>query len=91
MEEVTEADYIYVMDKGKIIMEGSPKGVFSQVELLREHRLSVPQITELAFELKEEGLPLPDGILTREELIEELEKLLSTAPLPPHSWGTLRA
>lgn len=76
MEEVTEADYIYVMDKGKIIMEGSPKGVFSQVELLREHRLSVPQITELAFELKEEGLPLPDGILTREELIEELEKLL---------------
>ena len=74
MEEVTEADYIYVMDKGKIIMEGSPKGVFSQVELLREHRLSVPQITELAFELKEEGLPLPDGILTREELIEELNK-----------------
>ena len=64
------------MDKGNVIMEGTPKGIFSQVETLREHRLSVPQITELAFELKEGGLPLPEGILTAEELLEELKKCL---------------
>ena len=76
MEEVVDTDYVYVMDKGNVIMEGTPKGIFSQVETLREHRLSVPQITELAFELKEGGLPLPEGILTAEELLEELKKCL---------------
>ncbi len=75
MEEVVDADYIYVMDQGKVVMEGSPKGIFSQVEKLQEHRLDVPQITLLAYELKAAGLPLSDAILTREELIHELEQI----------------
>lgn len=75
MEEVVDADYVYVMDQGKVVMEGNPKGVFSQVETLQEHRLDVPQITLLAHELKLAGLPIPDGILTREELIHALAKI----------------
>ena len=75
MEEVVDADYIYVMDQGKVVMEGSPKGIFSQVEKLQEHRLYVPQITLLAYELKAAGLPLSDAILTREELIHELAQI----------------
>lgn len=74
MEEAAEADYIYVMDRGKIVMEGMPKQIFSQVEKLKEHRLDVPQITLLAYELRQAGIPVPEGILTRQELAEELEK-----------------
>ncbi|MCM1256367.1 MAG: energy-coupling factor transporter ATPase [Roseburia sp.] len=74
MEEAVDADYIYVMDEGKVVMEGLPKKIFSQVESLKEHRLDVPQATLLAWELKKAGLPLPEGILTRQELAEELEK-----------------
>lgn len=75
MEEVVDADYVYVMDQGKVVLEGNPKGVFSQVETLQEHRLDVPQITLLAHELKLAGLPIPDGILTREELIHALAQI----------------
>lgn len=74
MEEAVDADYVYVMDQGKVVMEGLPKAVFSRVEALKEHCLDVPQATLLAYELKKAGLPLPDGILTRQELADELEK-----------------
>ena len=75
MEEVIFADNVIVMDNGKIVMQGTPKEVFSQVERLKELRLDVPQITLLAHELKKSGLPLSDGILTREELVSELCRL----------------
>lgn len=74
MEEAVDADYIYVMDEGKVVMEGLPKEIFSKVEELKRHRLDVPQATLLAYELKKAGLPLPEGILTRQELAEELER-----------------
>ena len=73
MEEVTDADYIYVMDSGSVVMQGTPREIFSRVESLQAHRMDVPQITLLAHELKQAGLDLPDGILTRAELIEALE------------------
>ena len=74
MEEVIDADRIYVMDSGKLIMQGTPREIFSQVEKLKELRLDVPQVTELSYELKQSGIPLTDGILTKEELIEQLKK-----------------
>ena len=67
MEEVIDADRVFVMDAGKIMMEGTPRQIFSNVEHLKELRLDVPQVTELAYELKKAGVPLPDGILTKEE------------------------
>lgn len=76
MEEVVDADYVYVMDQGKVVMEGNPRGIFSQVDALQEHRLDVPQITALAHELKNSGLPIPDGILTRQELIDALANIM---------------
>ena len=79
MEEVTSADQVIVMEQGKILMQGTPKEVFSRVEELKEHRLDVPQVTMLAHELRKSGLNIPEGILTREELIEELVKLKTTA------------
>ena len=75
MEEVVEADHVYVMDARKVVMQGTPRSIFSQVERLKEYRLDVPQITLLAYELKKAGLDIPDGILTREELTEALKKL----------------
>lgn len=78
MEEVTFADQVIVMDQGKILMQGKPKEVFSRVEELKEHRLDVPQVTMLAHELRKSGLNIPEGILTREELIGELVKLKTT-------------
>ena len=72
MEEAVYADRIYVMDSGKIVMDGTPREVFSRVEELEEHRLSVPQVTRLAYELKKAGLNIPQGILTRKELCEAL-------------------
>lgn len=76
MEEVIYADQIFVMDKGEVVLQGKPKEVFSQVELLKKYRLDVPQVTELAFELKIAGVELPDGILTRTELVEELKRYM---------------
>ena len=75
MEEIVHADHVFVMDHGRIAMQGTPKEIFSRVEELKELRLAVPQITLLAYELKKRGIPLPDGILTRKELTEELTKL----------------
>lgn len=75
MEEVIHADKVYVMDQGKVVMQGKPRDIFSQVESLKELRLDVPQVTELAYRLKKEGLDLPDGILTQQELVQELKKL----------------
>lgn len=72
MEEVTEADKIFVMDGGRIVMEGTPRELFSKVEQLKKYRLDVPQVTMLAYELKKEGVPLPDGILTVEELVDAI-------------------
>lgn len=72
MEEVVDADYVYVMEKGQIVMDGTPREIFSRVEELKEHRLDVPQITMLAHELRMSGLDIPEGILTREELVQAL-------------------
>ena len=72
MEEVVHADKVIVMDEGKVVMQGTPKEIFSRVEELKALRLDVPQVTLLAHELKKKGLPLSDGILTIEELVDEL-------------------
>lgn len=72
MEEVTEADRVLVMDGGHVVMDGTPREIFSQVEKLHEYRLDVPQVTELAYELKQRGMDLPDGVLTKEELVSAL-------------------
>jgi energy-coupling factor transporter ATP-binding protein EcfA2 len=77
MEEVVDADRVFVMDKGKIAMSGTPREIFSRVSELKDLRLTVPQVTELAWELKKSGIPIRDGILTREELTEELKKYIS--------------
>ena len=72
MEEVIDIDKLYVMDDGKLAMSGTPREIFSQVEKLKELRLDVPHVTELAYELQKEGVPLKNGILTSEEFTEEL-------------------
>lgn len=72
MEEIIHADKVFVMDQGKIALQGMPREIFSQVEKLKELRLDVPQVTMLAHELREKGLDIPEGILTKEELIEAL-------------------
>ena len=75
MEEVVDADRVFVMDKGKVVMQGTPREIFSQVDELKRHRLDVPQITLLADELRKSGLPIPAGNLTRAEQVQELCKL----------------
>lgn len=72
MEEIIYANKVFVMDKGKIAMEGTPREIFSRVDELKALRLDVPQVTLLAYELKKSGLNLPDGILTCEELVKAL-------------------
>lgn len=72
MEEVVFADHVFVMDQGRVVMQGTPREVFSRVEELKELRLDVPQVTLLAFELKKAGVDIPDGILTTEELVDAL-------------------
>lgn len=72
MEEVIDADQVYVMDSGHIVMHGRPKDIFSQVDELKKYRLDVPQVTMLAEELRKRGLRLPKGILRTEELVEAL-------------------
>lgn len=75
MEEIIYADRVFVMDKGRIAMEGTPREIFSNVEELKELRLDVPQVTLLAYELQKRGIRLPDGILTAEELAQALLSL----------------
>ncbi len=77
MEEVTGADRVFVMDRGSIVMNGTPGDIFSRVEEMKQLRLDVPRVTLLAYELKKNGLPLRDGILTRHELVRELKKIQS--------------
>lgn len=76
MEEVIDAGRVFVMDNGKIVMEGNPRQIFSQVDKLKEYHLDVPQVTELAYELKKEGIPLKDGILTNSEFVDELKRVM---------------
>ena len=76
MEEVIDADRVVVMDGGHVVMDGTPKEIFSRVKELKRYRLDVPQVTELADELKEAGMELPDGILTTEELVKRLTPVL---------------
>ena len=73
MEEVIGADRVIVMDKGHVVMDGTTREIFSQVELLKKYRLDVPQVTLLAYELKQKGFAIPDGILTVDELVAALE------------------
>lgn len=75
MEEVTDADYIYVMDKGKVVMEGKPEQIFSKVDLLKHYRLDVPQATAVADELIRKGFPVSAGTLTGEALCREVVSL----------------
>lgn len=75
MEEVIGADKVYVMDQGSVVMEGTPKEVFSRVDELKHYRLDVPQVTLLSEELKQAGLELTDGILTIDELVNEICQL----------------
>lgn len=75
MEEVVRADRVYVMDNGRVVMQGTPRSIFSQVDTLKSYRLDVPQITLLAYELRNAGLNIPEGILTRQELVEALCRL----------------
>ena len=75
MEEVVDADKIFVMDHGKVVMEGSPKEIFSKVDELKSYRLDVPQVTILADELRKRGLDIPAGILRKEELVEAICRL----------------
>ena len=75
MEEAIEADRVIVMDDGHVVMDGAPREIFSRVKELKHYRLDVPQVTELAYELKQEGLDIPDGVLTMEELLDALTKV----------------
>lgn len=73
MNEAIDADYIFVMDKGKVMMDGTPKEIFSNVDEIKKIGLEVPQVTELGYLLKESGLHIEDGILSVEELIREIK------------------
>lgn len=75
MEEAIHADRVIVMDGGKVVMQGTPREVFSKVDELKKYRLDVPQVTLLAHELKKEGLPIKEGILSIDELVEEIGRL----------------
>ena len=75
MEEVIDADQVFVMDDGHIVMHGTPREIFSRVDELKSYRMDVPQVTMLAEELRKRGLDLPRGILRREELVEALCRL----------------
>ena len=75
MEEVIDADRVFVMDEGHVVMHGTPKEIFSQVDELKKYRMDVPQVTMLADALIQKGVPLPKGILRREELVDALCQL----------------
>ena len=77
MDEAAQCDRVVVMDSGEILRDGTPKEVFSHVEQLKSVGLDVPQVTELAYELKKAGIDLPDGIISVDECADALEKLLS--------------
>lgn len=91
MEEVIHADHVFVMDSGHVVLQGTPRAVFSHVERLKALHLDVPQVTELAYELKKSGVDLPDGILTKEELVEELVRVSEEMKAKPRTGGTKAA
>lgn len=76
MDEVVDADQIFVMDHGQVVMQGKPRDIFKQVEKLRKYHLAVPQVTELAYELRQEGLPVPEVVLTVDELVKALKNII---------------
>ena len=76
MDEVVDADQIFVMDHGQVVMQGKPRDIFKQVEKLRKYHLAVPQVTELAYELRQEGLPVPEVVLTVDELVKVLKNII---------------
>ena len=80
MEEVVFADDVYVMDQGHLVMHGKPREIFSQVKQLKKYRLDVPQVTMLAYELRKNGLDIPKGLLTIDELLEALQDPILKAP-----------
>ena len=75
MEEVVDADHVFVMDHGHVVMQGTPREIFSQVDTLKHYRLDVPQVTILADELRKRGIDIPAGVLKKEELVEILCRL----------------
>lgn len=75
MEEVVDADHVFVMDHGHVVMQGTPREIFSQVDTLKHYRLDVPQVTIFADELRKRGLDIPAGVLKKEELVEILCRL----------------
>lgn len=75
MEEVVDADHVFVMDHGHVVMQGTPREIFSQVDTLKHYRLDVPQVTILADELRKRGLDIPAGVLKKEELVKILCRL----------------
>ena len=79
MEEVVDADKIYVMDHGHVVMEGTPREIFSRVDELKSYRLDVPQATELCYELRKAGYDLPEGILYEDECAQAIAQLLEVA------------
>lgn len=82
MEEVVDADQVYIMDHGSVVMSGKPKEIFSRIDELKKYRLTVPQVTELAYELRKEGVELPEVVLTEEELVTHLLKKRGEASCP---------
>lgn len=76
MEEAINADRIYVMDKGSIVMDGEPHEIFSRVKELRKLRLTVPEAAKIAYDLRKRGVPLPEGIISEDELVDALSQIL---------------
>ena len=77
MDEVIDADKVFVMEEGKVVLQGTPREVFSEVERLENYRLDVPQVTKLAYELKKRGVPIDETVLTGEEFREAIKKCYS--------------
>lgn len=89
MEEVVDSDYVFVMEKGKVVMEGKPREIFKDVDKLKSHSLDVPQVTLLAHELRKAGLNLPECILTRKELLDALKENYGHLIKSPYGAGKL--
>lgn len=79
MDEVVYADKVFVMNHGSVVMQGTPREIFTQVDELKKYHLNVPQVTELAYELRKEGIPMPEAVLTVEEFMKAFEKIQTTA------------
>ena len=76
MDEVTAADRVLVMNEGKLVMAGKPKEIFAQADMLKKYQLDVPQVTELAAELRKKGLNIPADVITVEEFVEQVVRIL---------------